>query len=619
MIVSFIHNKKKKQLKIDELESIFSIKNKINYIFFRESKKIEDIELFYNKNKLKNHDYCDKLQIKENEEIIIHLKTKGGGIMGKIFYYIICIIIIFIPMLILPSAFDALSSNLLGEILVKTKNNLSKYLVCVLDLRTLNKRFSTIIELIRLVLFIIFTYVVITVPICVATFMAKGKTFKSKPKSLCSPLYVGTLTGLILTSVYFLFYFMFRFSEKLLLPLIDYSKKNMLTNILVRPIITLLYNLFNKMKYVLVYMLPFIGTGTKSYHQMIDSVIPPIFDILDVVSNIGCKDGFNINNFMKELNKKFTKNKLNNNSGNKPQNNNNSENNNSENNNSENNNNENKQKEVVVTINEKLLNIKFNDGIIDTFGIDQQLENMIKKIPNNIDPRCKEQDSSCCNIKMLKDIADMIYVKIEDPLVKIDLEQKGAYYGVVLAVQALYEKIMSYEPINIDVNGLNMIEKKLKLKSIAINDTKFIDNTILEEINKVIDNPEANETNIDLVFSDINVHLHKDNLQNGNEKNTILKKIAELETKCMEQAEKEGSDYQKGNSKTKDFIKNVVLNSICNIFESANAISSLPQELGGVNALLDILKCASASGSLIIFFYFITVVILIICGFLGIY
>ena len=44
MIVSFIHNKKKKQVKIDELESIFSIKNKINYIFFSESKKIEDIE-----------------------------------------------------------------------------------------------------------------------------------------------------------------------------------------------------------------------------------------------------------------------------------------------------------------------------------------------------------------------------------------------------------------------------------------------------------------------------------------------------------------------------------------------------------------------------------------------
>ena len=45
MIVSFIHNKKKKQVKIDELESIFSIKNKINYIFFSESKKIEDIEV----------------------------------------------------------------------------------------------------------------------------------------------------------------------------------------------------------------------------------------------------------------------------------------------------------------------------------------------------------------------------------------------------------------------------------------------------------------------------------------------------------------------------------------------------------------------------------------------
>ena len=613
MIVSFIHNKKKKQVKIDELESIFSIKNKINYIFFSESKKIEDIELFYNKNKLKNHDYCDKLQINENEKITIHLKTKGGGIMGNIFYYLICIIIIFIPVIILPSAFDALSSNLLGEILVKTKNNLSKYLVCVLGLKTLNKRFSIIIDLIRLVLFIIFTYVIITVPICVATFMAKGKTFSSNPKSLCSPLYVGTLTGLIFTVLYFLFYFMFRFSEKLLLPFIEYSKKNMLTNVLVRPIITLLYNIFNKIKYVIVYLIPIIGLGVKSYHQMIDSTIPPIFDILDVVSSIGCKKSFNINKIMKELNKKFTKNKLNNNSGNKPQNNN------SENNNSENNNSENKQKEVVVPINEKLLTINFNDGIIDTFGIDQQLENMRKDLPNNIDPLCKEQDSSCCNVNMLKDIANMIYEKIEDTKIQPFLQKNGSYYGVVLAVQALYEKIMSYETINIDVTGLNKIQKKLKLKSIVVNDANVIKQKILDEINKVIDNPESNEPNIDLVFTKIYDYLHEDNLKNGNEKNTILKKIAELETKCMEEAEKEGSDYQKGNSKTKDFIKNIVLNSICNIFESANATSSLIQELGGVNNLLDILKCASASGSLIIFFYFITVIILIICGFLGIY
>src|SRR6056300_669909 len=114
MIVSFVHNKKNKQLKIDKLESVLSIKNKINYIFFDESKKLEDIELFYNKNKLKNEDYCDKLNLKENEKIMIHLKTKGGGVIVKIFYYLICVVIIFIPVFILPSAFDALCSNLLG-------------------------------------------------------------------------------------------------------------------------------------------------------------------------------------------------------------------------------------------------------------------------------------------------------------------------------------------------------------------------------------------------------------------------------------------------------------------------------------------------------------------------
>ena len=604
MIVSFVHNKKKKQLKIDKLESVLSIKNKINYLFFDESKKLEDIELFYNKNKLKNEDYCDKLNLKENEKIMIHLKTKGGGDLIYYLKYIVSIIIIFIPVFILPSAFNALCSNLLGEILVKIKNNLSKYLVCTLGLNTLNRRISFIINFIHTILFIMFTYVVITIPICVATFMAKGKTFKSKPKSLCSPLYVGTLTGLIFTSLYFLFYFLFRFSDKLLLPLIDYSKKNMLTNILVRPLLTLLYNIFNTIKFTIVYIMPFFGSGIKAYHMMIDSAIPPLFEVLNIISDIGCQDNFNLNKIKNTLNARFKKNNIT-----KP-------------NNNQDKTNQNKNtesKDVHITINNKLLNIQFNDGLIDSFGLDEQLNKMIKDLPNNISPICKEPSTSCCNVKMLKKIGDLLYDKIENPVIKNNLQEKGYYFGIALAIQGIYEKLMSNDSIDIDVSNLNDIEKKLKLKSISVNDTKFIDEKILKQINEVVNNPDTNEASIDEVYKDIYKYLHKDNLNNGEEKDEILRRISYLENEANTIAKKEGSDYQLGKNKTKDFIKNIVLDSICNIFESANAASSLPNELGGVNGLMDILKCASGSGGIIVFFYIITVIILIICGFLGIY
>ena len=54
-------------------------------------------ELFHNNNDLKNDDYCDKFNIKENDNLNVHLKKKGGNLMKKILFYIVCIIIILVP------------------------------------------------------------------------------------------------------------------------------------------------------------------------------------------------------------------------------------------------------------------------------------------------------------------------------------------------------------------------------------------------------------------------------------------------------------------------------------------------------------------------------------------
>ena len=42
-------------------------------------------------------------------------------------------------------------------------------------------------------------------------------------------------------------------------------------------------------------------------------------------------------------------------------------------------------------------------------------------------------------------------------------------------------------------------------------------------------------------------------------------------------------------------------------------------EIGGLNELMDIMKCGSASGVIMALIYLITVIVLMICGFLGIF
>ena len=96
------------------------------------------------------------------------------------------------------------------------------------------------------------------------------------PEKICSPYYVGSITGLILTSIYFFIYFMLRYSDKILVPLENYSKKNFITNTLFLPLISGLRNFISKFKFVIVYIMPFFGMGVKSFHTMIDLIFPQL-------------------------------------------------------------------------------------------------------------------------------------------------------------------------------------------------------------------------------------------------------------------------------------------------------------------------------------------------------
>lgn len=633
MNVIIIFNKKKHQINIHKLDSILSIKNEINNLIFNEKYELKDIEIYFENKLLDDNDYCDKHNIIENSILNVHLKKKGGGIMKKILWVIGCIIIILIPFFILPTGINTSGSSFVAVVLSKVKDGFSRYLVCELKYKTLVKRFGSLINFLKYIFFIMATYVIITIGCVTACLLVKGNDIEDNPNKICSPYYVGSLTGLILTSIYFLIYFLLRYSEKILSPLENLAKGNFITNTLLLPIITGLKNLISNFKFVFAYIMPFFGIAVKSFHIMIDNMFPEMLLMIEKISKVGCSpDG--LKNILKNIKSKDFE-KLNEAMKNQ-------QNNSINQNNQSNSNNSNNKPSNNEFVNSRLYNIQFNNGIIDNSKYEDELNalrNSVKEIKN---PLCKDSDGGCCNRNMMEVIANAFYDILEkNPIVGEKAKTYNMYFGVNLACIGMYEYVLNNDDIVIDFNDKSIVETKILLRQIfdqKKNIFKFDKNgkknnnglEILTEIEKIV--VSSDEYLIELMKNNdfekikkrIFDHVHKDDLDPSNPASRqkieeIYQKIATLEARNQDYALLTESKYETGNTIEKIFIKKIFINIICNLFQTTKTTEDIINEIGGLNELMDIMKCGSASGVIISIIYIITVIILMICGFVGLY
>lgn len=633
MNVIIIFNKKKHQINIHKLDSILSIKNEINNLIFNEKYELKDIEIYFENKLLDDNDYCDKHNIIENSILNVHLKKKGGGIMKKILWVIGCIIIILIPFFILPTGINTSGSSFVAVVLGKVKDGFSRYLVCELKYKTLVKRFGSLINFLKYIFFIMATYVIITIGCVTACLLVKGNDIEDNPNKICSPYYVGSLTGLILTTIYFLIYFLLRYSEKILSPLENLAKGNFITNTLLLPIITGLKNLISNFKFVFAYIMPFFGIAVKSFHIMIDNMFPEMLLMIEKISKVGCSpDG--LKNILKNIKSKDFE-KLNEAMKNQ-------QNNSINQNNQSNSNNSNNKPSNNEFVNSRLYNIQFNNGIIDNSKYEDELNalrNSVKEIKN---PLCKDSDGGCCNRNMMEVIANAFYDILEkNPIVGEKAKTYNMYFGVNLACIGMYEYVLNNDDIVIDFNDKSIVETKILLRQIfdqKKNIFKFDKNgkknnnglEILTEIEKIV--VSSDEYLIELMKNNdfekikkrIFDHVHKDDLDPSNPASRqkieeIYQKIATLEARNQDYALLTESKYETGNTIEKIFIKKIFINIICNLFQTTKTTEDIINEIGGLNELMDIMKCGSASGVIISIIYIITVIILMICGFVGLY
>ena len=248
-----------------------------------------------------------------------------------------------------------------------------------------------------------------------------------------------------------------------------------------------------------------------------------------------------------------------------------------------------------------------------------------------LDPICQSKGSdSCCNMKMMYDIAEKFYDSlIKDQNISKLLQDNGIYVGALLGLQGMYEYSIKEHDLNINFNNKSVIDIKILLKSIYINKRElFIKDKkgedILLELDKIImiNNNEFNNEDFNKLKKKMDEYIHKDNLKesnNSNKINNIITKIATLEGMNKEYSELNGLKFETSDSPTKNFIKNFFITALCNIFSTAKTGDTIIKEIGGLNDFIDIMKCGSSAGAIIAFIYIITVIVLIICGFLGIF
>ena len=596
--------------------------------------------------------------------------------MKKIIWVISCLIIIILPFFILPTGITTSGVTFAATIMGKVKDGLSRFLICELKYKTLVKRFGFVLNFLKYVLFIMATYVLITIGCVTACLLVKGEDIKGNPDKICTPYYVGSLTGLVLTTIYFLIYFMLRYSDKILVPLENYSKKNFITNTLLLPIISGMRNFIIKFKFVFCYVIPMVGPGVKIFHTLIDLIFPPMFHMIQKISSAGCSpEGLkNVLNGMaadfKKLNKSLNENKEasvqgipqgmpnmsqgmpnmsqgmpNMSQGNMPNMSKTQKNgeNKYENQNKNNKNNSSpKKKNTNSWNNASLFNIQFNNGIIDNTKYQEELDALREAVTVKKDPLCKDFEGSCCNRNMMETIANAFYTLLTtDPMINDITKSNNIFFGVNLACIGMYEYVLTNDDLELNFDDNNIVKTKILLRQIfeQKKDVFKLDKNgkknnggikILDEIEKiVVSKDEYLQTMIEQKkFEDLKKkimeHVHKDDLDPSDpvsrEKiKDIYKKIAILEKKNDDYAKETNSKYQEGNTIEKTIIKKIFIGIVCNLFQLNKSAVDVIKEIGGLNELMDIMKCGSASGTIMAIIYIITVIVLMICGFLGIF
>jgi len=578
---------KKSLINTNNYQSVNSIiyeylnKNNIN------NTDINDYFLEYN-GIILNKDYSlEKYQIDEKLEktniyiiplINLNRKIKGGA-SNKNKFIIIGIALLFslLPIFLLPFGFFPSLASLIKIIIDKGLESLGRFLACELGKITMLKRIRTLVFIIKYIIFILLIFVVITFPLILLCISLKGHSILDDPKSMCKPISTGKLAGLILTSIYMLYYIGFRCGNMILNPIINFCKQYYILNTLINPILNGILSMYNNLKYFPITLIPFLGVALSGYGKLFDMGLPLLQKMLMTISDLGCKGKFDASKLKVGITKDI--NKTVNEAENKD-------------------NGKNKDNNINENTNESLL----------VFAKDPYLGNI-----------CEKSKNECCSPELFIQIGDVLSEIASNGASSSVLKSSNLYTLFILLIQSLYEYVLKDLDELEELWSGNYENKKIYLQKLLFNKTNTLTNSTKDLIKSYINN-EDQKVMIDIKNAlEINIPNTKKSSNNIQTISIINAKLKNLENLMIEYAKENKTKYVPGKSLFKTIFKMIMLNSFCNVLTTSNSSLDVIREMGDVTEFADMIKAGSVSGTFTSMLYVIAVIILIVCSFLKIF
>ena len=555
MNINIQFNNNNYNIKSKKYQSIYSLINQL-----KEENNIEcdinDLFLDYNGTYLNNNLSLEKYDIKDNYQLNLNLKLRGGNSFITFFkknpyVVILSFIIALLPLFILPTGFMPSLSSLIENIIKKSLDSIGKYLVCYLGKKTLYNRLQWIIVFVKYVIFFLMVYVIITLPLTLLCITMKGHSVMDDPSAMCKPIKIANNTGTILTAIFIFIYGYFRIGNIIILYVISIFKKVYILDTVFNPLLSAMLELYNKFKYIPLYFIPFIGSSIVNYFTILDTGLTVFQTVLSTIMQLGCKLTFDKKGFVSLLEKTLKSNLK-----------------------------ENK---------------KPNENEVPSI-----------QISSNVDLLCIPETTKCCNPNNFVNIADAIKKIIHMPIMSDILKYIHVYSILILIIEALYE----YALLNFGISGKipeNIDERITFLKDILIDksnkltkETTLLINEYLTTYNPDLINDIEKKVNTNLENNISKVEMVKDNLR-------------ELKVIMLEYSRESGAQIVV-KSLCKIILKHIFLNSVCNIFQTTKTSLDIITSMKGINNFCDMLKAGTATGIFISLAYFIVLIILIVMG-----
>lgn len=560
---------------------------------------------YYNEhyNEHYNEDYNEHYNDNNrNDYIVLNLfeKKRGGSAffsfaMKNPFLVFIVFIIALLPIFLLPTGIIPLISGLIKNIVAKSLDAIGKYLSCVLGKKTLYKRIRMLLIFLEYAVGFSMIFIIISFPMVLLCITLKGHTLNDSPSTMCGPIKVGNMIGMMLMICYVGLYLLFRCGNYIFEGLIYIFKMSYYLNMLFVPTFKSILAVFNRVKYLPIYAIPFLGTALLTFHTSSELSLTAAEMILSSLTTMGCSpiDTKSMKTGVKGASKVMKDGK-----------------------------------KFIGSVMKKVKDFKGKMAGPSECECARRHreeeakneENDEKNLPDfkELDNLCYQDKIQCCAPERYVGIADTLNLIITNPLMSGGIKAIGLFPAFVLFTTALYEAALLRMGDDDDIVTKTIEQKKYYLRKILKDKTDLLEDDTKKMIKDYLNDQEINENSNVLIY-EIKKMINR-NAPSENEGIKIIKeRIQDIEDSMVDYAREEGTVYTPGKSLFKNIFKILFMDIFCNIASTAKNGKDVIKAMGTMSTIVDSLKSSSSSGVITAFVYLFTLIGVIICGIFNVF